>query len=43
MNAYSAELFPTSFRSSAASALLVARLLGGAMGLFLKGLLYGVL
>jgi hypothetical protein len=43
MNAYSAELFPTSFRSSAASALLVARLLGGAMGLFLEGLLYGVL
>jgi MFS family permease len=43
MNAYSAELFPTSFRSSAASALLVSRLLGGAMGLFLEGLLYGVL
>jgi MFS family permease len=40
INAYSAELFPTAFRSSAASALLVARLIGGALGLFLEGLLY---
>lgn len=42
LSAYSAELFPTSYRSSAASALMVARLSGGALGLFLEGLLYGV-
>ena len=41
-NAYSAELFPTSFRSAAASALYVARYGGGAFGLLLEGMLYGV-
>jgi MFS family permease len=43
VNAYSAELFPTSFRSAAASALYVARYGGGAVGLLAEGLLYGVL
>jgi MFS family permease len=42
VSAYSAELFPTSFRSSAASAILVARLTGGALGLFLEGVMYGI-
>jgi MFS family permease len=41
-NAYSAELFPTSFRAAAASALYVARYGGGAVGLLAEGLLYGV-
>jgi putative MFS transporter len=40
--AYSAELFPTSFRSAAAGALYVARYAGGAIGLLEEGLLYGV-
>jgi len=42
-NAYSAELFPTSFRSAAAGALYVARYGGGALGLFAEGMLYGVI
>ena len=41
-NAYSAELFPTSFRAAAVSSLYVARYAGGALGLFGEGLLYGV-
>lgn len=40
MNAYSAELFPTSYRSAAASAFGVASKTGGALGLFFEGLLY---
>jgi MFS family permease len=38
--AYSAELFPTSYRSTAGSALAVAGTTGGALGLFLEGVLY---
>jgi len=38
--AYSAELFPTSYRSTAGSALLVAGTTGGALGLFLEGVLF---
>src|SRR6266851_5161314 len=41
MSAYSAELFPTSYRSAAASALVVAGTTGGALGLFAEGMLYG--
>src|SRR5712692_9901583 len=40
LNAYSAELFPTSYRSTAGSALVVAGTTGGAIGLFLEGVLY---
>jgi MFS family permease len=40
LNAYSAELFPTSYRSTAGSALTVAGTSGGAIGLLLEGLLY---
>ncbi len=40
LNAYSAELFPTSYRSTAGSALAVAGTTGGALGLFFEGLLY---
>jgi len=40
--AYSAELFPTSYRSTAGSALSVAGTAGGALGLFLESVLYGV-
>jgi MFS family permease len=40
--AYSVELFPTSHRSAAGSALAVAGTTGGALGLFLEGVLYGV-
>ena len=39
--AYSVELFPTSYRSTAGSALAVAGTTGGALGLFLEGILYG--
>ncbi|HEX3409242.1 MAG TPA: MFS transporter, partial [Candidatus Binataceae bacterium] len=39
---YGAELFPTSYRSTAGSALAVAGTTGGALGLFLEGLLYGL-
>jgi MFS family permease len=41
LSAYSAELFPTSYRSAAASALVVAGTTGGALGLFAEGMLYG--
>jgi len=41
MNAYFTELFPTSQRSAAASALNVAGFAGGTLGLFLEGILYG--
>src|SRR3984957_11812774 len=40
LNAYSAELFPTSYRSTAGSALAVAGTTGGALGLFIEGVLY---
>jgi putative MFS transporter len=40
INAYSAELFPTSHRSTAGSALTVAGTSGGALGLLLEGMLY---
>jgi MFS family permease len=40
-SAYSAELFPTSHRSTAGSALAVAGTTGGALGLFLEGVIYG--
>ncbi len=40
LNAYSAELFPTSYRSTAGSALAVAGTTGGALGLFFEGVLY---
>ncbi|HKN00618.1 MAG TPA: MFS transporter [Candidatus Binataceae bacterium] len=39
-NAYGAELFPTSHRSTAGSALVVAGTTGGAVGLLLESLLY---
>jgi MFS family permease len=39
-NAYAAELFPTSHRSTAGSALIVAGTTGGAIGLFIESLLY---
>ena len=38
--AYSAELFPTSYRSTAGSVLAVAGTTGGALGFFLEGVLY---
>jgi MFS family permease len=38
--AYSAELFPTSYRSTAGSVLAVTGTTGGALGFFLEGLLY---
>ena len=40
LNAYGAELFPTSHRSAAGSVLIVARYGGGAVGLLLEGLFY---
>ena len=42
LNAYSAELFPTSYRSTAGSALTVAGTTGGAIGLLLESLLYNL-
>lgn len=42
LSAYSAELFPTAYRSTAGSALMVAGTAGGALGLFFEGILYGV-
>jgi MFS family permease len=39
-SAYAAELFPTSHRSTAGSALAVAGTTGGAIGFLLEGLLY---
>jgi len=38
--AYSAELFPTSYRSTAGSVLAVTGTTGGALGFFLEGVLY---
>ena len=40
LNACSAELFPTSYRSTAGSALAVAGTTGGALGLYFEGVLY---
>jgi MFS family permease len=42
-SAYSAELFPTSFRAAAAGALYVARFAGGAVGLLGEGMLYRIM
>jgi len=42
MSAYSAELFPTSHRAAAGSALTVAGTTGAALGLYAEGLIYGV-
>lgn len=42
LNAYSAELFPTSYRSTAGSALAVAGTTGGALGLFFEGVLFNL-
>src|SRR5271166_2242918 len=42
LGAYSAELFPTSYRSTAGSALAVAGTTGGALGLFLEGVLFNL-
>jgi putative MFS transporter len=42
LNAYSAELFPTSYRSTAGSALAVAGTTGGALGLFFEGVLFNM-
>jgi MFS family permease len=42
LNAYSAELFPTSYRSTAGSALAIAGTTGGAIGLFFEGVLYNL-
>lgn len=42
LSAYSAELFPTSYRSTAGSALAIAGTTGGALGLFLEGVLYNL-
>jgi putative MFS transporter len=42
LGAYSAELFPTSHRSTAGSALAVAGTTGGAIGLLLEGVLYAM-
>ena len=41
-NAFSAELFPTSHRSTAQSAIAVAGTLGGSAGLMLESLIYGM-
>jgi putative MFS transporter len=43
LNAFSAELFPTSHRSTAESAIAVAGTLGGSTGLMLESSLYGLL
>lgn len=40
IGAYSVELFPTSYRSTAGSAMSAANTAGGALGLFLEGVLY---
>ena len=42
LTAYSAELFPTSYRSTAGSALAVAGTTGGALGLFFEGVLFNL-
>ncbi len=43
LNAFSAELFPTSHRSTAQSAIAVAGTLGGSTGLMLESVLYGAI
>ena len=43
ISVYSAELFPTSHRSAAASAQIVAGTTGGALGLLLETVLYGLI
>jgi MFS family permease len=40
LTAYGAELFPTSYRTTAGSVLSVAGTTGGALGFFLEGRLY---
>jgi len=42
LNTFSAELFPTSHRSTAQSAIAVAGTLGGSAGLMLESILYGM-
>jgi hypothetical protein len=42
LSTYAAELFPTSHRSTSAGARLVVGTLGGALGLGLESVLYGV-
>jgi len=42
LNAFSAELFPTSHRSTAQSAIAVAGTLGGSAGLLLESIIYGM-
>ncbi len=42
VHAYATELFPTSHRASATSALIVAETTGGALGLALEAVLYGL-
>jgi MFS family permease len=42
LHAYGTELFPTSHRSAASSALTVAGTLGAVIGLLLESVLYGV-
>jgi MFS family permease len=42
LSAYSAELFPTSYRSTAGSALAIAGTTGGALGLFFEGVLFNL-
>ena len=43
LNTFSAELFPTSHRSTAQSAIAVAGTLGGSTGLMLESMLYGII
>ena len=43
LNTFSAELFPTSHRSTAQSVIAVAGTLGGSAGLMLESILYGVI
>jgi putative MFS transporter len=42
LRAYGTEMFPTSYRSTAGSAIAIAGTTGGALGLFLEGVLYGM-
>jgi putative MFS transporter len=43
LNAYSAELFPTSYRSTAESGIAIAGTLGGSAGLIFESWIYGML
>jgi hypothetical protein len=43
VRALGSELFPTSYRSTASSARMLAATLGGSLGLVLESVLYGVL